>query len=68
VTVEFTTSLTRMNLRYASFQHRLSAMIRDAILIVLTLGIGWVICTECGQYEWEGLQDRWFGEKPDKSI
>lgn len=32
-----------MNLRYASFQHRLGAIVLDATLIILTLGIGWVI-------------------------
>lgn len=30
-------------LRYASFQHRLGAIVLDATLIVLTLGIGWVV-------------------------
>lgn len=30
-------------LRFASFQHRLGAIVLDAALIVLTLGIGWVI-------------------------
>lgn len=34
---------TEMNLRYASFQHRLGAIVLDATLIVVTLGIGWVI-------------------------
>lgn len=32
-----------LNLRYASFQHRLGAIVLDATLIVVTLGIGWVI-------------------------
>lgn len=30
-------------MRYASFQHRLGALVLDAILIPLTLGIGWLI-------------------------
>jgi uncharacterized RDD family membrane protein YckC len=34
---------SEMNLRYASFQHRLGAIVLDATLIVVTLGIGWVI-------------------------
>jgi len=38
-----TNSSTEPNLRYASFQHRLGAIILDATLIVVTLGIGWVI-------------------------
>jgi uncharacterized RDD family membrane protein YckC len=29
--------------RYASFQHRLGAIALDAVLMVLTLGIGWLI-------------------------
>jgi uncharacterized RDD family membrane protein YckC len=29
--------------RYASFQHRLGAIVLDAVLMVLTLGIGWII-------------------------
>jgi uncharacterized RDD family membrane protein YckC len=33
----------QMNLRYASFQHRLGAIVLDATLMVFTLGIGWVI-------------------------
>jgi uncharacterized RDD family membrane protein YckC len=32
-----------MNLRYASFQHRLGAIVLDATLMVITLGIGWLI-------------------------
>jgi len=40
---EFTTNSTQVNLRYASFQHRLGAIVLDATLIVITLGIGWVI-------------------------
>jgi uncharacterized RDD family membrane protein YckC len=31
------------NFRYASFQHRLGAIVLDAVLMVLTLGIGWII-------------------------
>jgi uncharacterized RDD family membrane protein YckC len=31
------------NFRYASFQHRLGAIALDAVLMVLTLGIGWII-------------------------
>jgi uncharacterized RDD family membrane protein YckC len=30
-------------MRYASFQHRLGAYALDAVLAVLTLGIGWLI-------------------------
>ena len=29
--------------RYASFQHRLGAIVLDAVLMVVTLGIGWLI-------------------------
>lgn len=29
--------------RYASFQHRLASYVLDAVLAVLTLGIGWLI-------------------------
>ncbi len=43
MTDDFTTSSNQMNLRYASFQHRLGAIVLDATLIVVTLGIGWVI-------------------------
>jgi len=32
-----------LNLRYASFQHRLGAIVLDATLILITLGIGWLI-------------------------
>jgi uncharacterized RDD family membrane protein YckC len=32
-----------MNLRYASFQHRFGAIVLDATLMVITLGIGWLI-------------------------
>jgi uncharacterized RDD family membrane protein YckC len=31
------------NLRYASFQHRLGAIVLDATLMVITLGLGWLI-------------------------
>ena len=31
------------NYRFASFQHRLGAIALDAVLMVLTLGIGWII-------------------------
>jgi uncharacterized RDD family membrane protein YckC len=31
------------SLRYASFQHRLGAIVLDATLMILTLGIGWLI-------------------------
>ena len=31
------------NFRYASFQHRLGAIALDAVLMILTLGIGWII-------------------------
>jgi uncharacterized RDD family membrane protein YckC len=30
-------------MRYASFQHRLGALVLDAVLMSLTLGIGWLI-------------------------
>ena len=43
MTDDFTISTPQTNLRYASFQHRLGAIVLDATLIVLTLGIGWVI-------------------------
>ena len=43
MTNDFTTSSPQINLRYASFQHRLGAIVLDATLIILTLGIGWVI-------------------------
>lgn len=38
-----TNDSANMSLRYASFQHRLGAIVLDATLIVFTLGIGWVI-------------------------
>ena len=34
---------SEMNLRYATFQHRLGAIVLDATLMVITLGIGWLI-------------------------
>lgn len=34
---------SELNLRYASFQHRLGAIVLDATLMVVTLGIGWLI-------------------------
>jgi uncharacterized RDD family membrane protein YckC len=43
MTQDLTNSSTEPNLRYASFQHRLGAIVLDATLIVVTLGIGWVI-------------------------
>lgn len=36
-------STPELNLRYASFQHRLGAIVLDAVLMVVTLGIGWLI-------------------------
>jgi uncharacterized RDD family membrane protein YckC len=38
-----TNSSAEPNLRYASFQHRLGAIVLDATLMVITLGIGWLI-------------------------
>lgn len=43
MTQEITGSTSGLNLRYASFQHRLGAIVLDATLMVVTLGIGWVI-------------------------
>ena len=43
MTENLTNGSTDMNLRYASFQHRLGAIVLDATLMVLTLGIGWLI-------------------------
>jgi len=40
---EWSTNSNQVNLRYASFQHRLGAIVLDATLMVLTLGIGWLI-------------------------
>jgi uncharacterized RDD family membrane protein YckC len=34
---------TSSPMRYASFQHRLGALVLDAVLMGLTLGIGWLI-------------------------
>lgn len=36
-------SIPNLNHRYASFQHRLGAIVLDATLIVFTFGIGWLI-------------------------
>ncbi len=43
MTDEMTSNSTQMNFRYASFQHRLGAIVLDATLMVITLGIGWMI-------------------------
>lgn len=43
MTQENTYNSNDMNLRYASFQHRLGAIVLDATLMILTLGIGWLI-------------------------
>ena len=43
MTQDLTNSSPEMNLRYASFQHRLGAIVLDATLMVITLGIGWLI-------------------------
>ena len=43
MTQETTNSSNDMNLRYASFQHLLGAIVLDATLMILTLGIGWLI-------------------------
>lgn len=43
MTENLTYESTEINLRYASFQHRLGAIVLDATLIVLTLGVGWMI-------------------------
>jgi uncharacterized RDD family membrane protein YckC len=40
---EWLTNATQSNLRYASFQHRLGAIVLDGTLAVLTLGLGWLI-------------------------
>ena len=37
------TNSDELNLRYASFQHRLGAIVLDATLMIITLGIGWLI-------------------------
>jgi uncharacterized RDD family membrane protein YckC len=43
MTQDLTNSSPEMNLRYASFQHRLGAIVLDATLMVITFGIGWLI-------------------------
>ena len=43
MTQELETTTQPPILKYASFQHRLGAIVLDATLIVLTLGIGWTI-------------------------
>ena len=43
MTDDFTINTPQTYLRYASFQHRLGAIVLDATLIIITLGIGWVI-------------------------
>ena len=43
MTQDLTNSSPEMNLRYASIQHRLGAIVLDATLMVITLGIGWLI-------------------------
>jgi uncharacterized RDD family membrane protein YckC len=43
MTQEPITNSSDINLRYASFQHRLGAIVLDATLMVITLGIGWLI-------------------------
>ena len=43
MTQDLTNSSPEMNLRYASFQHRLGAIVLDATLMVITHGIGWLI-------------------------
>jgi uncharacterized RDD family membrane protein YckC len=40
---ESTYNSSEMNLRYATFQHRLGALALDAALMIVTLGIGWLI-------------------------
>jgi uncharacterized RDD family membrane protein YckC len=37
------TAPSASSFRYASFQHRLGAIALDSVLLVLTLGIGWLI-------------------------
>jgi uncharacterized RDD family membrane protein YckC len=39
----FSTPTASSNYRYASFQHRLGAIVLDSVLMVVTLGIGWII-------------------------
>jgi uncharacterized RDD family membrane protein YckC len=43
MTQEPITNNPELNLRYASFQHRLGAIVLDATLMIITLGIGWLI-------------------------
>ena len=43
MTQEPIVNASEMNLRYASFQHRLGAIVLDATLMVITFGIGWLI-------------------------
>jgi uncharacterized RDD family membrane protein YckC len=43
MTQEPVTNAAELNLRYASFQHRLGAIVLDATLMIITLGIGWLI-------------------------
>ena len=40
---ELTQSSSQMNLRYATFQHRLGAYALDFALAICTCGIGWLI-------------------------
>ena len=40
---ELTQSSSEMNLRYATFQHRLGGIALDAALCFVTFGIGWMI-------------------------
>ena len=40
---ELTQSSSQMNLRYATFQHRLGGIALDAALCFVTFGIGWII-------------------------
>jgi uncharacterized RDD family membrane protein YckC len=43
MTQEPIANASELNLRYASFQHRLGAIVLDATLMIVTLGIGWLI-------------------------
>lgn len=43
MTQEPITNAPELNLRYALFQHRLGAIVLDATLMIITLGIGWLI-------------------------
>ena len=40
---ELTPSSSQMNLRYATFQHRLGGIALDTALCFVTFGIGWII-------------------------